>query len=505
MSSRLFVRKSVETLQREAGDHGLKRTLSPLNVMLLGVGCILGAGIYVMTGTAAANFAGPAVVLSFGLAGLACALTALCYAELASTMPVSGSAYTYCYASLGEVFAWGIGWLLLLEYGMAGATLAVGFSGYLVSFLKDFGVIVPPVLSTPFMQVSADGVASLSGGVNVVAASVILLVTLILARGVSESALVNNLLVAIKVAVLAAFVAIGVGAVNPDNWTPFIPANEGGFHYGVQGVFRGASLLFFAYLGFETVSTAASEAKNPEKAMPIGILGALAICTLIYVVVAVVLTGVVPFRELGVPDPIAVAADRMGKPQVATLIKLGALTGLASVLLVNLYGQTRVAFAMGRDGLLPDFICKVHPKFQTPHLGTILFGLISAFTAAFVPLSVLGDLVSLGTALAFSVVCASLMWLRSTKPDLPRPFSVPLGGFWIGKAWIGFVPVAAIIMCWVMVVPVGLDVLGQAVSGNPLPAIILVGYSLAGVLIYAFYGIHRSRVAAGTAPAASEA
>ena len=314
MPARLFARKSIEALQAE--EHPLHRTLGGLQLMLLGIGCIVGAGVYVMTGTAAAHFAGPAVMLSFLLAATACGFTALCYAELASTIPVSGSSYTYAYATLGQVVAWGLSWLLMLEYGLAGSALAVGFSSYLVSLLTDFGVHIPAWLSTPsVVSTVVDGRTSfsLSGGVNLIAAIALLVSAVILSAGVSKSTLVTTILVFIKISALVAFVAVGSGAVNPANWTPFIPANEGGFAFGWQGIVRGASILFFAYLGFETVSTAASETKNPQRNMPIGILGALFVCTALYIAVAAVLTGLVPYKQLGVADPIAVAVDRIGQ------------------------------------------------------------------------------------------------------------------------------------------------------------------------------------------------
>ena len=499
MPARLFARKSIEALQAE--EHPLHRTLGGFQLMLLGIGCIVGAGVYVMTGTAAAHFAGPAVMLSFVLAATACGFTALCYAELASTIPVSGSSYTYAYATLGQVVAWGLSWLLMLEYGLAGSALAVGFSSYLVSLLYDFGVHVPAWLSTPSVVstvVEGRTSFSLSGGVNLIAAVALLVSAGILSLGVSKSTLATAILVFIKVSVLVAFVAVGTGAVNPANWTPFIPANEGGFAFGWPGVIRGASILFFAYLGFETVSTAASETKNPQRNMPIGILGALVVCTLLYIAVAAVLTGVVPYRELGVADPIAVAVDHMRQPAFALIIKIGALTGLASVLLVNGYGHSRICYAMGRDGLIPPLFAKVHPSFKTPLWGTITVCTISAVIAAFLPISVLGDMVSFGTALAFSIVAFSLIWLRNHRPDLPRPFRVPFGGFMIGKTWIGYVPLLAIVLCLGMVVPVGMDIVVQAGRGDVLPAISLGLYLLAGVLIYVFYGYrHAHRPDAG--------
>lgn len=492
---RMFARKSIEALQADAASHGLKRTLGPVHLVLLGIGCILGAGIYVMPGNAAAHFAGPAVMLSFVIAGTVCALTALCYAELASAMPVSGSSYSYCYAALGEVFAWGLGWVLLLEYGLAAATLAVGFSSYCSSLLHDLGFDVPRLLSTPFVQATSwshGGAMVISDSINLVAALAIGVVTSVLIVGVRESAFVNTILVIVKVAVLLAVITVGVQAIDPGNWTPFIPPHEGDFAYGWPGIVRAASILFFAYLGFETVSTAASEARNPQKDIPIGILGALGVCTALYIVVAAVLTGVVPYRELGVADPIAVAVDRMGHPAFASLVKLGALMGLASVLLVNAYGQSRITFAMARDGLLPPLFCRLHPRFRTPHLGTIVLGAISAVSAALLPIQLLGDLVSLGAALAFSVVCLCTMWLRTTRPELERPFRVPFGGFHIGRIWIGYVPAVAMILCWATILSVMLDIILQARRGNPVPAAILGCYLLVGVMIYCTYGARRS-------------
>jgi APA family basic amino acid/polyamine antiporter len=495
----LLQRKSIEQLQAEAVGHGLNRSLGPLHVLFLGIGCILGAGIYVMTGNAAAHFAGPAVIVSFVVAGAACALTALCYAELAAAMPVSGSAYSYCYAAVGEVFAWSIGWLLMFEYGLAASMLAVGFAGYLVSLLGDFGLAVPASLAAPLFQSVGvhGGGLTIGAGANVLAAAIILAVTAVLMRGVSESASVNNGLVIVKVLVLTAFIAVGAGAVEPANWHPFVPANEGGFAFGWEGVMRAASILFFAYVGFETVSTAACETRNPQRDIPIGILGSLAVCTLLYIVVALVLTGIVPFRELGVPDPIAIAADRMQRPHFATLVKLGALTGLASVLLVNAYGQSRVAFAMGRDRLLPPLFRDIHARFRTPYRGILVLGLLSAVVAALFPLSLLGDLVSLGVALSFSIVSLCVMWLRTTRPDLPRPFRVPLGGVRIRGVWIGIVPVLAMLLCWSMMVPVVLDIGGQAIDGHPVPALILGSYLLAGALVYLLYGSRRSLLGRG--------
>jgi basic amino acid/polyamine antiporter, APA family len=494
--NRLLARKSVAELQHDAANRGLKRALGPVHVMLLGIGFIVGAGIYVMPGAAAANYAGPAVIISFIIAALACGLTGLCYAELASTLPVSGSSYSYCYAALGEVFAWIIGWLLILEYTVATALLGVGFAGYFTSFMASLGVVVPPSISTSLVQPvgigsSADFVAT--GGINLVAGCAILAVVGILTLGISQSAYANSIMVTVKILVLAVFVAVGVGAIDPVNWTPFIPVNEGGFAYGWPGIVRAASMLFFAYLGYETVAAAAAEAKHPQRDMPIGILGALLICTVLYIVVAAVLTGIVPYRELGVADPIAVAIDRIDRPQLALLIKLGALAGLASVMLGTAYGLSRTSFAMACDGLLPPLFAKVHPRLRTPHIATLLFGSVAAIGAAFLPLSMLGTLISFGTAMAFSIVCLSVIWLRNTRPDLERPFRVPFGGVRIRGVWIGFVPAAAMLMCWLMVVPAGMDIARQAATGDIIPAAILAIYAIVGAAVYVGYGLRRPR------------
>jgi len=491
-SGRLFIKKSIEQIQRESESHSLKRTLGPWNLVFLGIGCIIGAGIYVMTGNAAANFAGPAVLLSFVVAGLACAFAGLCYAELASSMPVAGSAYTYSYATMGEVFAWVMGWLLVLEYGVAAATVAVGWSGYVTSFLRDFGVMIPPELAASTIQSTADEAGRLAfritGDVNLVAAAGILMVTALLVIGVSESASVNNVIVFIKVGVLLAFIIVGVFFVNAENWVPFIPENEGGFKYGVEGVFRAASVIFFAYVGFEAVSTAAAEARDPKKDMPFGILGSLFVCTAIYMAVAAVLTGIVPFRELGVPEPIAVAVDRMGMPAFSFFIKVGAVAGLSSVMLILTYGQTRIFFSMARDGLLPRAFSTVHHKFRTPWIGTILLGGIIAVTAALLPITILGDLVSLGTAFAFGIVCVSVLWLRKTRPDMPRPFRAP-GGTWM--------PILGVIFAGIMAAPLIIDIIAKATTGDPIPAIILVTYLAVGAALYLFYGLPNSRLAQG--------
>ena len=515
--NRLFLKKSIASIQKEAAHSQLKRTLGPLNLMSLGIGAIIGAGIFVLTGQVASANAGPAIMLSFIVAGIACALAGLCYAELASTMPVSGSAYTYAYGTLGEVFAWIMGWLLVLEYGVAASTVAVGFSGYIVSFLKDFGVHFPaimvagaeaPMWATPLIQAvptEAGGtVFALTGTLNVVAAVGIALVSLLLVVGVSESANVNNVIVVIKIIVLLTFIAVGIQYINPANWHPFIPEPTGEpGAFGVNGIFRGAAIIFFAYVGFEAVSTAAAEAKNPSKDVPIGILGALVICTLIYMAVAAVMTGVVPYKELASPAPIAVAIDRMGLEwanfpwpfvesgqmnAISLMIKIGAITGLASVMLVLCYGQTRIFYTMARDGLLPPVFAAIHPKFRTPWMGTILLGIVIAIAASFLPISLLGDLVSLGTAVAFSIVCLSVIYLRIKHPDLPRPFKVP-GGI--------FTAVMGILACLFLAFQNFQPMIIHAMNNNPLPLMILGGYAAVGALIYIAYGFWHSKLAKG--------
>lgn len=473
---RYFIKKSVQRIQQESMQHALKRTLGKWNLLSLGIGCIIGAGIFVMTGTAAANHAGPAIVLSFVLAGFACAFAGLCYAELASVLPVSGSAYTYSYATLGEFVAWVMGWLLILEYGISASAVAVGWSGYVVSFLKDFGIFIPPALTaaTGNMVTLPDG-SQVEALFNLPAFIGVLAVTALLTIGVSESAKVNNIIVLVKVAVVTAFVLIGMWFVNPDNWVPFIPENTGKEgEFGFSGVLRAASIIFFAYIGFEAVSTAAAEAKDPKKDMPFGILGSLIICTLLYMGVAGVLTGVVHYSTLNVPDPMAVAVDAIGLGWFSFFVKVGAIMGLSSVMLVLVYGQTRIFYTMSRDGLLPDFFCTVHKKFHTPWINTLLVGVVVAFAAAMTPIQVLGDLVSLGTLTAFTIVCISVLYLHYTQPEMERPFSVPFKPV---------VPVLGILAC------------GYLISSMPAHIFItLKWFFLVGLVIYFGYGQFKSRL-----------
>lgn len=501
-----MMRKPIEAVHRDAETTGMVRTLGPVQLVLIGVGCIVGAGVYVMTGAAAAHYAGPSVILSFLIAAAACALICLCYAELASILPASGASYSYAYFVLGEVFAWGLGWMLMLEFGLAGAALAVGFAGYLTSLLADFGILIPELVSSSTLraEMGGEGVRLVtSGSANLVAVAALAVVTMILVRGTRHSVIVNTLLVFIKVGVLIGFVLVGVGHVNADNWAPFIPENEGGFQYGVPGIFRAASILFFAYLGFEAVATSAAEARNPKRDVPIGILGALVLASLLYGAVALVMTGLVPYQALNVPDPIAVAVEAVGMPAMAVIIKAGALTGLASVLLVNTYAQSRVCHAMAGDGLLPRPFGRLHRRFNTPVIATVVVASVSAFAAALLPISLLADLVSLGTICVFSVVAIAVMKLRTTHPELERPFKVPFGGFSIRGVWIGVVPVLALGACVMMAAPVFIDIVGRAARGDWTPALILIVYIATGAAIYVGYGHANARIRAQAPDGAS--
>ncbi|MGH7502415.1 MAG: amino acid permease [Longimicrobiales bacterium] len=428
----MFTRKSIQALQTEAEAGTLRRALGPMALTTLGIGAVIGAGIFVITGNAAAQFAGPGILISFLMVGVACGLAGLCYAEFASMIPVAGSAYTYAYVTLGELIAWILGWDLMLEYALAAATVAAGWSGTVSELLADFGIQLPARYS------AARGTALMLGDGNaasavfdVPAAVIVLLATWLLVIGIKESARANAIIVVIKVAVILLFVAFGVAYVTPSNWRPFIPENTGEFgEFGWSGVLRGAGVIFFAYIGFDAVSTAAQEAKNPKRDLPIGILVSLAICTFLYIAVAGVLTGLVPYTELSGPAPIAVGVEATGLTWLSAIINMGALMGLTSVILVTLLGQTRVFYAMSRDGLLPAFFQRTHPVHRTPHLTTIITGIAVAITAGLFPLDVLSVLVSMGTLLAFAIVCVSVLVLRRTAPELERPFRTP------GVPWV---------------------------------------------------------------------
>lgn len=475
-TSNLLVKKPINDILAESRSTHLKRTLSAWNLVSLGVGAVIGAGIFVITGKAAAEHAGPAIVLSFILAGLACAFAALCYAELASVLPISGSAYTYSYATLGEFFAWVMGWLLILEYGVSAATVAVGWSGYLISILKDFGIFIPASLSAaPGEIVKLVDSSTVTAVFNLPAFLIIWLITAILVVGVRESANVNNIIVLIKVTVILLFIGAGVSHITPSNWQPFIPPNTGeSGAFGFSGVVSAAGVIFFAYIGFEAVSTAAQEAKNPQRDIPIGILGSLFFCTLLYILVSGILTGVVHYSQLNVPDPIAVGVDHMNMPWLSKIVKLGAIMGLSSVMLVTMYGQTRVFYNMSKDGLLPPYFSKIHEKFKTPYLNTITVGLFLSLAAALTPISVLGDLVSMGTLTAFAVVCFSVLYLRKARPDLERPFKCP---------GMPVVPILGIVLCLYLVTGLGWDTLSM-----------LAIWCAVGVVFYTLYSYDHSKL-----------
>jgi APA family basic amino acid/polyamine antiporter len=481
----LLTRKRISDLQAEAGSGTLRRSLGPVNLTTLGIGSVIGTGIFVLTGTAASQHAGPGLVISMVIAAIACAFAGLCYAELASMIPVAGSAYTYAYATAGEIFAWIIGWDLILEYALSTSTVAVGWSGYFVSFLGDLGIHLPPRLtaSPEIMVTLADGTTA-SGLFNVPAALIVLLVSALLMIGIRESANTNTALVILKVTVLLVFVAAGAAYVQREHLTPFIPPNTGEFGaFGWSGVLRGAAIMFFAYVGFDAVSTAAQEAKNPQRDLPIGILGSLAICTVIYILVATVLIGIVPYARLNVPDPLAVGIDSTGLTWLSPVIKISALFGLFSTMLVTLLGQTRIFFTMSRDGLLPPAFGRVHSRWRTPHVSTMLTGIAVSIAAGLLPISVLSQLVSMGTLLAFVLVSIGVVILRKTRPDLERPFRTP------GMPWV---PIIGVLVCLVQMVALPLETWVR----------LLVWLAL-GMLVYFAYGRSRSR-AADAADAAAQ-
>lgn len=506
----LFRRKSLAELMPVEDGTGLNRALTATNLVLLGIGAIIGAGIFVLTGTAAANYAGPSIALSFVLAGAGCLFAGLCYAEFASMIPVAGSAYTYGYATLGELVAWIIGWDLILEYLFAASTVAVGWSGYFTAFLASLGLHLPPSLTgAPFSvvgthtlvpaQVCVDpatggvavdavshtaitvancvssGFQLTAGIVNLPAVLLVLCLTALLVVGIKESAKFNNIIVYVKVAIVLLVIAFGIKYINTANWTPFIPPNTGKFgHFGWSGILRGAGVIFFAYIGFDAVSTAAQEAKNPQRDLPIGILGSLVVCTILYIVMALVMTGMAHYTELNVPHPVFVAIQKAG-PALAWLgflVNIGAIAGLSSVVLVMLMGQPRIFYSMSRDGLLPAVFGKVHPKFRTPYIATIITGLVAAVVAGIFPIGLLGELVSIGTLLAFVIVCGGILVLRHTQPDLPRPFRTP---------WVPLVPILGILIC------------GYMMYGLPQDTWIrLIVWMALGLAIYFLYGIRHS-------------
>lgn len=503
---RLFIRKTVEQMQADNEQSDLKKTLSATNLVLLGIGCVIGTGIFVLTGRAAAVFAGPGIIISFAITGTLCVFVALCYAELASVLPVSGSAYSYSYASMGELAAWIMGLLLVLEYGLASATVAVGWSGYLGSLLQDMGIHLPPALTAaPGVEIIRDGQVIGHGLINLPALLAIAAVTMLLVVGLSESVTVNNIIVAIKLTVIIAFIVIGFFYVDTQLLTPLIPeeipppppGTERGLwadiwralvdvmtanntsRYGIGGLIGGAATIFFAYLGFEAVSTAGTESRNPSRDMPIGILGTLIICTVLYMLTAAVLVGIVPYTELDDPAPIAKAVNQIGLPWFAILVKIGAIAGLSSVMLVLLYAQTRIFYTISRDGLLPAPLSVVHPKYRTPWINTLLVGAVVACAAGLLSLDALADLTNIGSLAAFSIVCITVIYLRITAPDLHRPFRAPLSPL---------VPLLGAGMCLFLL----MSLMAQTTTRH-----FFVAYLVGGVALYFLYGIRHSKLGRG--------
>jgi APA family basic amino acid/polyamine antiporter len=411
----LFRKKDIQSLlaEKEKGEQ-LKKALGAFDLTMLGIGGIIGTGIFVLTGVAAARYAGPALMISFIIAGLACVFAALCYAEFASTVPIAGSVYTYSYFTLGEIVAWIIGWDLILEYLLAVSTVSVGWSGYFQKLLAGFGIHLPDMLA------SAPGTVENPEGIfNLPAFLIVILITWLLARGIKESARLNNLMVLIKVAVVLLFIVVGVWYVEPENWSNYMP-------FGWSGVFAGAAFVFFAYIGFDAVATAAEEVRNPRRDLPIGIIASLAFCTVLYIIVSALMTGIMPYSQLDDPAPISLVLQTIGQNWIAGFVSLGAILGITTVLLVMLYGQTRIFFAMSRDGLLPKVFSEVHSKYKTPYKSTWIVGLIGATLGGFFQLKALADLVNIGTLAAFTLVSVAVIVLRNTQPDIPRAFRVPL-------------------------------------------------------------------------------
>jgi APA family basic amino acid/polyamine antiporter len=458
-------------------QYELKRALGPLQLIGLGIGIIIGAGIFVSTGTTAANFAGPGVTISYLIAGLGCALAGLCYAEFASMIPVAGSAYSYTFATFGKFLAWLIGWDLILEYLAAASAVAVGWSGYFNGMMADFGIHLPAHLTTSPVVWNADQTFALSGAViNLPAVILILGLTALLVIGIRASVTFNGAMVLLKLAVVFLVIGFGLQYVTMDNLTPFIPENSGTFgEFGWSGIARASGVVFFAYIGFDCVSAAAQETKNPQRNMPIGILGSLALCTVLYVLMCIVMTGVTPYTTLGVSKPVTVAVQAMG-PQLSWLVPLvnfGATLGLGTVVLGLLLGQSRIFYAMSRDGMLPDFFAKVHPTFRTPYLSTILIGILAAILSAFLPENLLIELVAIGTLAAFVLVCLSVIILRKTHPDVPRPFRTPL---------VPIVPIGGMLVCFGMM------------AGLPLDTWIrFIGWGLLGLVVYFLYARKHAR------------
>jgi basic amino acid/polyamine antiporter, APA family len=479
MRMSLWRTKSVEYLEEEAfgGTTKLERSLGPFSLVLLGVGAIIGAGLFSITGIAAAEHAGPGIVLSFILASIGCLFAGLCFSELASMIPVSGGAYTYTYATLGEFVAWIIGWTLILEYAAGAAVVAISWSAYVVSFFQVFNIDLPHVLlASPWQSVQLPDGSEIYGWINLPPLLIVILLSFLLIGGIDKSAKVNAVLVAIKVAVVLIFIAVGLMYVQEANYIPFIPENKGNFgEFGWSGILRGAGIVFLAYIGFDAVSTAAQEVKNPQKDLPKGIIGSLLICTILYVLFALVMVGLVPYEQLNVAAPVAQAINQTPFLWLNGLIKLAIVAGLTSVVLVLLLAQSRIFFTMSKDGLLPPIFSAVHPRYHTPWISNLFLMVIVGGFAAFAPLSLVGQLTSIGTLLAFAIVCASVIVLRKTRPDLPRPFKTP---------FVPLFPMLGILICVGMMLSLGLATW-----------IRLVVWIAIGLAVYFLYGKNNSHLA----------
>ena len=483
-SDAIWRRKSIESLTGRSEGPALKRALGPWNLVALGIGCTIGAGLFSLTGIAASENAGPAVVISYIIAAIGCGFAGLCYSELASMIPIAGSAYTYAYTTLGELVAWIIGWDLVLEYAVGAATVAVSWSRYVNSLLRDFGVALPPrLLASPFETVALPDGSHVAGLINLPAVFIIAAISLLLMRGISESARVNAVIVVIKICVILAVIAFGIPYINGTNYVPFIPPNQGSFgHFGWSGIMRAAGTIFFAYVGFDAVSTAAQEARKPERDMPIGILGSLVVCSLAYVAFSFVLTGLLNYKlMLNDAAPVASAIDVTPYHWLKLAVKFGIICGFTSVMLVLLLGQSRVFYAMSRDGLLPRFFSDIHPSWRTPWRSNLLFMVLTGLLCAFLPISELGHMTSIGTLLAFVIVCAGVMILRRRDPLRERKFRVAGGPI---------IPILGIVSC-----------LAMMVSLDGLTWIRLLVWLLVGFAIYFTYSRKNSKLAHQVTPA----
>lgn len=473
----LWTRKSIKELEASSEDapHKLRRTLTSFNLIMLGIGCIIGAGLFSITGIAAAENAGPAITISFIIAAIGCAFAGLCYSELAAMIPIAGSAYTYAYATMGELPAWVIGWTLILEYALGAAAVSISWSAYVVSFLQDFNIQLPTqIVASPWQPVALHSGAQVFGYINLLALFIVVVISTILIIGIKQSAHINNLMVGIKVAVVLLFIGFGFFYINYDNFHPFLPLNTGHFgEFGWSGVMRAAGVVFFAYIGFDAVSTAAQEAKSPQKSMPIGILGSLCICAFLYILFSFVMTGLVNYKDLNVAAPAALAVEHTPFYWLQGLLKIAIIAGLTSVILVMLLGQSRIFYSMSRDGLLPKFFSNIHPTFHTPWISTLLFMVFVGLIGAFCPLEVVGHMTSIGTLMAFVMVCLGVLILRYTHPQLPRPFRTP---------WVPFVPVMGILVCLAMMFSLGYE--------SWLRLLIWMGI---GLMVYFYYGRYTQR------------